>query len=79
MEIWIRGQSKETLTNVSNLYVNGPGTWILTAKKDENITVPLGKYENKERGIQVLDEIQDYIRSCNYTHSHICMYEMPQE
>ena len=56
MNLWIRSQDKECLTNISNIqYVyknnmHGLGTYY------DNLKI-LGTYKTKERAIEVLDEI----------------------
>ena len=58
MNLWVRSQDKECLTNISNIqYVyknnmHGLGTYY------DNLKI-LGTYKTKERTIEVLDEIQD--------------------
>lgn len=73
MELWIRSQNKESLTKVNNIslkeirkpYTNeiecyGIGTYY------DNLQV-LGKYNSKERTLEVLEEIQTKIlRSVYY-------------
>lgn len=58
MNLWVRSQDKECLTNISNIqyvyknYNHGLGTYY------DNLKI-LGTYKTKERALEVLDEIQD--------------------
>lgn len=61
MNLWVRSQDKECLTNISNIqYVyknnmHGLGTYY------DNLKI-LGTYETKERALEVLDEIQSLLQ-----------------
>lgn len=61
MNLWVRSQDKECLTNISNIqYVyknnmHGLGTYY------DNLKI-LGTYKTKERAIEVLDEIQNILK-----------------
>ena len=76
MNLWVRTQDKECLTNISNIeYVyknnmHGLGTYY------DNLKI-LGTYETKKRAIEVLDEIQNYILLPN-TDNSAYIYEMPE-
>lgn len=88
MELWVRTQDKECLTNISNIqYVyknnmHGLGTYY------DNLKI-LGTYKTKERAIEVLDEIQNKlnIRHCNDAGIQFILinemtpiiYEMPKD
>ena len=60
MNLWIRSQDKECLTNISNIqYVyknnmHGLGTYY------DNLKI-LGTYKTKERVLEVLNEIQELL------------------
>ena len=60
MNLWVRTQDKECLTNISNIQyvyknnIHGLGTYY------DNLKI-LGTYKTKERAIEVLDEIEEYI------------------
>lgn len=62
MNLWVRSQDKECLTNISNIqYVyknnmHGLGTYY------DNLKI-LGEYKTKERALEVLDEIQYKIKN----------------
>ena len=61
MNLWVRSQDKECLTNISNIqYVyknnmHGLGTYY------DNLKI-LGTYKTKERAIEVLNEIQNILK-----------------
>ena len=75
MNLWVRSQDKECLTNISNIqYVyknnmHGLGTYY------DNLKI-LGTYKTKERALEVLDEIQNYILLPN-TDNSAYVYQMP--
>lgn len=55
-------QDKSLLMIVKNLYVSGIGK-ITTDSEEGDAVYTLGKYSTKERAIEVLDEIQQFIIS----------------
>ena len=61
MELWVRSQDKECLTNISNIQyiyknnMHGLGTYY------DNLKI-LGTYKTKERALQVLGEIQSLLQ-----------------
>ena len=61
MNLWVRSQDKECLTNISNIQyiyknnMHGLGTYY------DNLKV-LGTYKTKERAIEILDEIQNLLQ-----------------
>lgn len=75
MELWIRSQDRTFLRKVNTIgIVEGKDFWSI----DENLAVSFGKYKTKERAIEVLDEIQNYILLPN-TDNSAYIYEMPKE
>ena len=60
MNLWVRSQDKECLTNISNIQyiyknnMHGLGTYY------DNLKI-LGTYKTKERALEVLDEIQNIL------------------
>lgn len=62
MELWVRSQDKKRLISVTNLYIpisrNGEDFSIYTFDTD----VELGIYKTEERAIEILDEIQNFMR-----------------
>lgn len=61
MNLWVRSQDKECLTNISNIQyiyknnMHGLGTYY------DNLKI-LGTYKTKERALEVLDEIQNILK-----------------
>ena len=82
MELWIRSQDKEILIKVDRIGIeefdNGYGivTYERIGTKNE---FGLGLYKTKERALEVLDEIQDLMRSLTDSDLKIIQYEMPQD
>lgn len=76
MELWIRSQDRMTLCKCNNIYIDDE--WVSPYYiKDDTLT--LGKYSTKERALEVLDEIQDLMRSLTDSDLKIIQYEMPKE
>ena len=75
MELWVRSQDKTFLRKVNTIgIVEGRDFWSI----DENLTVSLGRYKTKERALEVLDEIQNYILLPN-TDNSAYVYKMPEK
>lgn len=88
MELWIRSQDREKLLKcndiaISNNMINEIETRRLGYKIvgyfDKNTEYEdLGIYETKERALEVLDEIQNYILLPN-TDNSAYVYKMPED
>ena len=78
MELWIRSQDKRILQKVNNIYLdaNYEDKRISTYDGDN---VELGTYKTKERALEVLDEIQEYMNFDIKLKLETCIYEMPGE
>jgi len=87
MELWIRSQDKDILTLAEHLDIYNASVeeqcWII-----EESGTDLGTYTTKERALEVLDEIQKFLKpkiiyNCNGTinqlYDYTKVYEMPQE
>ena len=78
MNLWVRSQDKECLTNISNIqYVyknnmHGLGIYY------DNLKI-LGTYKTKERTIEVLDEIQNLLQNAYIGNASRIVYQMPAE
>lgn len=78
MNLWVRSQDKECLTNISNIqyvyknYTHGLGTYY------DNLKI-LGTYQTKERAIEILDEIQDLLQNAYVGDLNRIVYLMPKE
>ena len=66
MELWIRSQDKSSIVKVDNLYVSVGNYICYYVEKGKEVSGTyyrpsgeLGRYETKERALEVLDEIQD--------------------
>lgn len=77
MELWVRSQDKRILQKVDNIFLdaNYENKRISTYYGE---SIELGTYKTKERAIEVLDEIQNYILLPN-TDNSAYIYEMPKE
>jgi len=78
MELWIRSQDKHTLIKVDYLYSEikeFDGGFRIYVMPDE---IEIAKYKSKERALEVLDEIQNYILLPN-TDNSAYVYIMPKE
>lgn len=66
MELWIRNQNKITFQKVDNLLIsdgdNVEGTFNIYTNSLPAQNV-LGRYKTKERALEVLDEIQNFMRN----------------
>ena len=81
MNLWVHNQDKTILQKVDNLLIsdgdNAGGTFNIYTNllPAQNI---LGRYKTKERALEVLDEIQNYILLPN-TDNSAYVYQMPAE
>ena len=78
MDLWVRSQAKNVLNKVENLYIEKRDYiqgefWDIVDK-----TFVYGHYKTKERALEVLDEIQNYIIG-KLLHNDGNVYEMPKE
>lgn len=87
MNLWIRSQDKEKLIKENNIHYSA------ILNKDHNISDDryiLGTYKSKERALEILDEIQNYINGIkkdwnmaigdfDKTIDNSKVYEMPSE
>lgn len=86
MDLWVRSQDKISIVKINNqigLKYNDNKTIIanyipdFSDKYDGSYDI-LGTYETKERALEVLDEIEDLMRSLNSSDLKIIIYEMPE-
>ncbi len=84
MNLWIRSQDKERLTEVNDLriyYGKEEDLWAIEDCDD------LGYYKTKERALEVLDEIQNILKHISlqtnnnnqFVGTTTYVYEMPKE
>lgn len=58
MELWIRSQDKSCLVNIKAVIILNKE---IRGYYNENPNWLLGKYDNEERALEILDEIQNFI------------------
>lgn len=76
MNLWIRSQDKTTLIRSYEIYISEqPNIYLIRAKRTSHI---LGSYPTIERAIEVLDEIQNFMRDYAYA-KPILIYNMPKD
>lgn len=73
MKLWIRSQSKETLMKVTKVHICDG---VIFANGYTEFDERIGEYATRERALEVLDEIQAYLRS-DTPQSNV--YNMPKE
>ena len=61
MDLWIRSQDKRILQKIDNIFTNANYDNKRICTICDNDVVELGEYNSKERTLEVLDEIQDFI------------------
>lgn len=68
MELWIRSQDKSSIVKVDNLYVSVGNYICYYVEKGKEVpdtyyrpSGELGRYETKERALEVLEEIQNIL------------------
>lgn len=73
MELWIRSQDKSSIVKVDNLYVSVGNYICYYVEKGKEVSGTyyrpsgeLGRYETKERALEVLNEIQRIIYPKEY-------------
>ena len=78
MELWIRSQDKLKLVKVNYVYAieNKINSFSIYGETIDSAPI-IGRYKTKERAIEVLDEIQNYILLPN-TDNSAYVYEMPE-
>lgn len=100
MELWIRSQDRESLVKVDNLYVSVGNYICYYVEKGKEVpntyyrpSGELGRYETKERVLEILDEIQELFIKKDIVKSELnkeglkmvsmpitcIVYEMPKE
>lgn len=69
MELWIRSQDKSSIVKVDNLYVSVGNFICYYVEKGKEVpntyyrpSGELGRYETRERALEVLEEIQNILK-----------------
>ena len=75
MELWIRIQNKYRLLKVNNIIVSKSDVCC----DDDKGRLCLGGYENEERALEVLDEIQNLLDDISDNKIVGCVYQMPNK
>lgn len=75
MNLWVRSQSKKILMKVTKVHIWGGD--ILASGYTEFDEI-IGEYNTKERALEVLNEIQNYILLPN-TDNSAYVYQMPEK
>ena len=82
MELWIRNQEKDHLIKIEeiNIEIDDDGfVGIWSYGSNKYLKWYLGNYATKERALEVLDEIQNLMRSLTVSNLKIIQYDMPNE
>ena len=84
MDLWIRSQDKTLLEKTDGITLNKEGLEIYSTSTGRT----LGVYKTKERALEVLDEIDEFVDLLNNSllglsddgvHRRHSVYEMPEE
>ncbi len=79
MELWIRSQDEMKLVKVNYIYAMEGNDYFTIYGETIDSGPIIAKYKTKERALEVLDEIQDLMRSLCDSNLKIIQYEMPKE
>ena len=79
MELWIRSQDKMKLVKVNYCYIMDQQDHFTIIGETIDSGPIVGTYKSKERALEVLDEIQDLMRSLTDSDLKIIQYEMPKD
>ena len=81
MNLWIRSQDKERLGKIVYLELkNDDYGFYLIGWRDKFEGTRMATYKTKERALEVLDEIQEYIQHDCIDRGFVAtIYEMPKE
>lgn len=73
MDLWIRSQDKRILQKVDNVFLDANYENKRICNYADDYKTELGTYKTKERALEVLDEIQNFI--CIEIHENNINYE----
>ena len=79
MELWIRSQDKMKLVKVNYVYIMDQQDHFTLIGETIDSGPIIAIYKTKERALEVLDEIQDLMRSLSDSDLKIIQYDMPKE
>jgi hypothetical protein len=79
--MWIRSQDKKKLTDYSSVYLAGDNEKIILGMTSIQTKGTLGEYIDKERALEVLDEIHKELNNTLSadSNSFLGVYQMPLE
>lgn len=66
MKLWVRSQDRRILQKVDNIFLDANYENKRISTYDDNNNTELGTYKTKERALEVLDEIQVFMRDYAY-------------
>ena len=78
LELWIRSQDKMEFAKIEDIFISQDKINRIIGYS-HGIKCFLGDYETHERALEVLDEIQDLMRSLTDSDLKIIQYEMPED
>lgn len=86
MNLWVRSQDKMNLVKIRQISLNYQNNKQIIAnyipelyENSGEYYEILGTYKTKERALEVLDEIQEYINFNIKLKLETCIYEMPED
>ena len=79
MELWIRSQDKKRLVKVDYVYIEPTYGLEICCGSYHCLNQNIGTYTTNERALEVLDEIEDLMRSLCDSNLKMIRYEMPKE
>lgn len=79
MELWIRSQDKMKLVKVNYCYIMDQNDHFTIIGETIDSGPIIATYKTKKRALEVLDDIQDLMRSLTDSDLKIIQYEMPKE
>ena len=81
MELWIRSQDKLKLVKVNYVYAieNKINSFSIYGETIDSAPI-IGRYETKERAIEVLDEIQKLLKTAELNDDiNVIVYQIPKD
>ena len=81
MELWIRSQDKLKLVKVNYVYAieNKINSFSIYGETIDSAPI-IGRYETKERALEVLDEIQKLLKTAELNDDiNVIVYQIPKD
>lgn len=76
MDLWIKSKDKIKLAKIINIWIDR--TTIRANTKCDDWSIELGTYKTKERALEILDDIQNLLRTTGNDVSQM-VYNMPEK